>query len=304
MVFKDAPAKLIGDRKLGLIKYVISLMNAARLGIGAQSTGIAEAAYREAFKYASERSQFGKSIIQFPAVYEMLSDMKTKLFAMRSLLYETARFVDFYKTLSHLAGERTLEAEEKQEMKKKQRLADVFTPLLKLISSEYCNDIAYDALQVHGGTGFMKDFPVERIFRDARITSIYEGTSQLQVVAAIKGVNTGVFLSRIREYEQMEYPAELQYLQRKLKAMTHDLESAVTHLTVDKDEELLEFHSRRLVEMAGNIIMGYLLILDAKRDSEYLPVSEVYIKKAEAGNKEKLHYIFQTGPRDLGLVKQ
>jgi 3-(methylthio)propanoyl-CoA dehydrogenase len=304
LVFKDAPAKLIGDRKLGLIKYVISLMNAARLGIGAQSTGIAEAAYREALKYAKERSQFGKNIIQFPAVYEMLSSMKTKLFAMRSLLYETGRFVDFYKTLTHIAEERPLEAEEKQEIRKKQRLADVFTPMLKLISSEFCNDIAYDALQVHGGTGFMKDFPVERIFRDARITSIYEGTSQLQVVAAIKGVNTGVFLSRIREYELMEYPAELQFLQRKLKAMTHDFESAVSHLAVDKDDELMEFHSRRLVEMTGNIIMGYLLILDAKRDNEYLPVSEVFIKKSEAENKEKLHYIFQTGPRDLGLVKQ
>ncbi len=304
LVFKDAPASLIGDRKLGLIKYVISLMNAARLGIGAQSVGIAEAACREAFKYASERSQFGKNIIQFPAVYEMLSKMKVKLLAMRSLLYETARFVDFYKTLGHIAEERLLDADEKQEMKKKQKLADVFTPLLKLISSEYCNEIAYDALQVHGGTGFMKDFPVERIFRDARITSIYEGTSQMQVVAAIKGVNTGVFLSRIKEYELMEYPVELQYLQRKMKAMTHDFESAVSHLTVDKDEELLDFHSRRLVEMAGNIIMGYLLMNDAKRDIEYLNPTEVFIKLCEAGNKEKLHYIYETSPRDLGLVKQ
>lgn len=304
LVFKDAPAQLIGDRKLGLIKYVMSLMNAARLGIGAQSVGIAEAAYREALKYANERSQFGKNIIQFPAVYEMLSNMKVKLFAMRSLLYETGRFVDFYKTLSHLSEERPLEADEKQELKKKQRLADVFTPMLKLIASEYCNEIAYDALQVHGGTGFMKDFPVERIFRDARITSIYEGTSQMQVVAAIKGVNSGIYLSRIREYEQMEYPVELQFLQRKLKAMTHDFESAVSHLTVDKDEELLEFHSRRLVEMAGNIIMGYLLISDARRAAEYMNTAEVFIKRSEAENKEKLHYIYETGPRDLGLVRQ
>ncbi len=144
---------------------------------------------------------------------------------------------------------------------------------------------------------------MERIFRDARITSIYEGTSQLQVVAAIKGVNTGVFLSRIVEYEQMEYPPELQFLTRKLKAMTHDFESAVSHLTVDKDEELLDFHSRRLVEMAANIIMGYLMLNDAKRENEYLNPSEIFIKICEAENKEKLHYIYETGPRDLGLVK-
>jgi hypothetical protein len=150
----------------------------------------------------------------------------------------------------------------------------------------------------------MKDFPVERIYRDARITSIYEGTSQMQVVAAIRGVHTGTYLSRIREYESMACPAELQYLMRRLKAMTHDYESALSHLSLDKDDELVDFHSRRLVEMAGNIIMGYLLLNDAKRDNGYLGVCDVFIKRAEANNKEKLHYIFQTGPRDLGLVKQ
>jgi alkylation response protein AidB-like acyl-CoA dehydrogenase len=304
LVFKDAPAQLIGDRKLGLIKYVMSLMNAARLGIGAQSVGIAEAAYRESLKYANERSQFGKPIIQFPAVYEMLSNMKVKLFAMRSLLYETARFVDFYKVLSHVSDERPLEASEKQEMKKKQRLADVYTPMLKLISSEYCNQIAYDAIQVHGGTGFMKDFPVERIYRDARITSIYEGTSQLQVVAAIRGVSTGTYLAQMREYEVIPFPAELQFLQRKLKIMTDEFEAVVNHLTKEKDEEFMDFHSRRLVEIAGNIIMGYLLLIDAIRDDEYRVPSEVFIKRSEAGNKERLHYIYETEHRDLGLVKQ
>jgi len=162
LVFKNAPAKLIGSRKFGLIKYVMSLMNAARLGIGAQSVGIAEAAYRESVKYAQERSQFGKAIIQFPAVYEMLSVMKVKLFGIRSLLYETARYVDMYKTYQKIAEERTLESEERQEMKKYQRMADVYTPLLKMISSEYCNQIAYDAIQVHGGTGYMKELHLRR----------------------------------------------------------------------------------------------------------------------------------------------
>jgi len=175
-------------------------MNGARLGVAAQSVGIAEAAYREAVKYASERKQFGKLINSFPAVYEMLKMMQVNIFAIRSLLYETTRFVDMYKCYQFLAEERKLEKEEISDQKKYNRLADVFTPLVKLVSSEYANQIAYDSLQIHGGTGYMKDFPIERIYRDARITSIYEGTTQLQVVAAIRGVNTGTFLSQINEY--------------------------------------------------------------------------------------------------------
>ncbi|MBS0000718.1 MAG: acyl-CoA dehydrogenase family protein [Cyclobacteriaceae bacterium] len=304
LVFKNAPAKLVGDRKMGLIKYVMSLMNAARLGIGAQSVGISEAAYREAVKYAHERSQFGKPIIQFPAVYEMLSLMKIKLFAIRSLLYETARFVDIYKSYYHISEERALEPEERKEFKNNQRLADIFTPMLKLISSEYCNQIAYDAIQVHGGTGFMKDFPVERIYRDARITSIYEGTSQLQVVAAIRGVNTGGYLNQIREYENRTYKPELEFLKKKLIGMTKSFEKSTGGILELKDDELLDFHARRLVEMAGNIIMGYLLLNDAVRDDEYQHAAEIFIKRAEANNEEKIFYIKETGNRDLGLIKQ
>ena len=143
-----------------------------------RSVGIAEAAYREGLKYAQERRQFGKAIIEFPAVYEMLTNMEAKLQAARSVLYETSRFVDMYKAYTHIANERTLNKEEREEMKKYQKLADIFTPLLKLFSSEYANEIAYDALQIHGGSGFMKDYPIERLVRDARITNIYEGTSQ------------------------------------------------------------------------------------------------------------------------------
>jgi alkylation response protein AidB-like acyl-CoA dehydrogenase len=304
LVFKDAPAQLVGDRKMGLIKYVMSLMNAARLGIGAQSVGIAEAAYREAVKYAHERSQFDKPIIQFPAVYEMLSIMKIKLFAIRSLLYETARFVDIYKAYAHISEERALEPEERKEAKQKQRLADIYTPMLKLISSEYCNQIAYDAIQVHGGTGFMKDFPVERIYRDARITSIYEGTSQLQVVAAIRGISTGGFLNQIREYEQRTYKPELEFLKKKLIGMTNIFEETINEVLEKKDEELLDFHARRMVEMAGNIIMGYLLLKDAVRDDEYQNAAEIFIKRAEANNQEKTFYIKETENRDLGLIKQ
>ncbi len=201
MVFTNTAAELVGDRKMGLIKYVMSLMNAARLGIGAQSVGIAEAAYREALKYANEREQFGKLIVEFPAVYELLTNIKVRLDAIRTLLYETARFVDIYKAYSFIEKARKLEPAERDEYRYYQKLADFFTPVLKAMASEYCNSIAYDSLQIHGGTGYMKDFPIMRIYRDARITSIYEGTTQLQVIAAIRGVTSGIYLSKIKEYE-------------------------------------------------------------------------------------------------------
>lgn len=303
MVFTNAPAKLIGDRKMGLIKYVMSLMNSARLGIGAQSAGLAEAAYREALKYAHERVQFGKAIISFPAVYELLRNMKVKTQAMRTLLYETARYVDMYKAYTFIAEDRKLEAEERNEMKKYQKLADVFTPLLKLFSSEYSNQIAYDALQVHGGAGFMKDFPIERIFRDARITSIYEGTSQLQVVAAIRGVTTGVFLGRIKEFEEEKVKPELEFLKKMLIELTAQFEETVILVNAPGDAEFLDFHARRLVEMAGNIIMGYLLMFDALKNEDYRNSAEIFIKKAKSDNSEKLEYIRNSELKDLGIFK-
>ncbi|MFO7616129.1 MAG: acyl-CoA dehydrogenase family protein [Bacteroidales bacterium] len=303
LVFKDAPAELIGDRRMGLIKYVMSLMNSARLGIGAQSVGIAEAAYREAIKYANEREQFGKPIIQFPAVYEMLTLMRVKLQASRVLLYETARYVDVYKAYNFIAEERKLEKEEREEQKYYQRLADVFTPLVKLMSSEYCNQIAYDAIQVHGGTGFMKDFPVERIYRDARITSIYEGTSQLQVVAAIRGVTTGTYLSRIREYDSVRVGADQEELKKRLSEMTAEFEMAVHKSQKANEGEYFDFHSRRLVEMAGHIIMGYLLVIDAERDPSLKESARVWVQRAQSWNRERMLLIHQFEPNDLPLYK-
>ncbi len=303
LVFTNAPAELVGQRKLGLIKYVMSLMNGARLGIGAQSVGIAEAAYREGLEYAKERKQFGKSIIEFPAVYEMLGKMKAKLDAIRSLLYETARFVDVYKSYSFLAEERTLEKEEKDEMKKYQRIADIFTPLLKGTASEYCNQIAYDALQIHGGSGFMKDYPVERIYRDARITSIYEGTTQLQVVAAIRGVTTGGYLKQIREYELEDIKPELHNYRRILIGMTEEYENTVNRVMEINNNEFTDFHARRMVEMAGNIIMGYLLILDTNREPSYWKSLEIFLKMARAENVGKAEYIRISTLNDLGKFK-
>jgi len=304
LVFNDAPAYLIGSERMGLIKYVMSLMNSARLGVGGQSVGIAEAAYREALKYANERAQFGKPIIQFPAVYEMLTNMKVQITAMRSLLYETSRMIDIYKGYQGIAHGRTLEKEERLEMKTSNRYADVFTPLLKLVASEKSNEIAYDALQVHGGAGFMKDFPVERLYRDARITSIYEGTSQLQVVAAIKGVSSGSYLKKMQEYESTEVNPELEYLRHILAEMTKEYEEIGEVVKLKENSEFIDFHARRLVEMAGNIIMGHLLVLDAQRAINYKYLAEIFIKKTQAANKEKFVYINEFDIKDLGTYRQ
>ena len=303
LVFRNAPAKLVGERRMGLIKYVMSLMNGARLGVGAQSVGIAQAAYEEARKYASERKQFGKTIDQFPAVYEMLTLMRVRLEAMRSLLYETARFVDTYKAWSFIGAERPLTKEEREDLKTNTRLADIFTPMVKLISSEWCNRIAYDAVQIHGGAGFIKDFPVERLYRDARITSIYEGTSQLQVVAAIRGVTTGGYLAQIREYEKIDLRPEMEHLGKELKELTDDFEKRVAQVVAEGNNELTDFHARRLVEMAANIIMGYLLLHDAQRDPLYASSAELFISLARTENMVRSDYIASFEEKQLGLYK-
>jgi 3-(methylthio)propanoyl-CoA dehydrogenase len=304
LVFTNAPAKLVGDRKFGLIKYVMSLMNSARLGVAAQSVGISEAAYREALKYAEERTQFGRPIIHFPAVFEMLRKMQAKIHAQRSLLYETARYVDIYKNYNFIAEENRLEPEERNEQKKYQRLADVFTPMLKLIASEYSNEIAYDALQIHGGAGFMKDFPIERLYRDARITSIYEGTSQLQVVAAIRGVTSGAYLNIIREsFEKESFGPEMEYLKSVLTGMADEYEQAVKQVSEEANSEYLDFHARRLVEMAANIIMGYLLLKDASREESYLKSASIFIGYGKSQNHEKARYIMDFDIREFGNFK-
>jgi len=291
LVFSNTPAKLIGSRRLGLIKYVMSLMNEARLGIGAQSVGLSTAAYDEALSYAKERRQFGKAIIEFPAVFEMISLMKAKLDASRALLYETTRFVDIYKAYEAIEKERKLEPEEKNEYKEYQKLADAFTPVIKLFASEYANQNAYDCVQIHGGSGFMKDYPCERLYRDARILTIYEGTSQLQVVAAIRHVTTGTYLNQIRFYEQQPINPEFHSFRKRLITMTNLLENSINRVTETKNQEYIDFHARRLVEMAGHIIMGYLLIIDASRNDMFRKSAEVYINYAEVETRKHATFI-------------
>jgi len=303
LVYKNAKAELCGSRRLGLIKYVMALMNGARLGIAAQSVGVSERAYREALAYAKDRKQFGKAIIEFPAVYEMLAVMKAKLDASRALLYETARFVDVYKIYEDIAKERSLTPEERKEMKAYTKLADACTPLVKGLGSEYCNQNAYDCIQIHGGSGFMKDYACERVYRDARITSIYEGTTQLQVVAAIRHVTTGTYLNMIRNYEAQEVSENLRPLRDNLIAMTAKYEEAVAKVLEVKDAAYTDFMSRRMVEMAGSIIMGYLLLQDATRNAEFTKSAEVYNKLAQAEVTKHTDFIANFTPEQTEAYK-
>ena len=299
LVYKNAPAELCGSRRMGLIKYVMALMNGARLGIAAQSVGVSEIAYREAHQYALERRQFGKAIIEFPAVAEMLAIMNAKLQASRSLLYETARFVDMYKLYEDIARERSLTPDERAEMKHYSRLADALTPLAKGMGSEYCNQNAYDCIQIHGGSGFMKDYACERVYRDARITSIYEGTTQLQVVAAIRHVTTGTYKALIDSYVAEGIPAEFQAQADVLAKLTADYEAAVAKVTAVGDNKYLDFMARRLVEMAGDIIMSYLLLKDAKTDASFTDVATVYTKFAQAEVARHIEFINNFDPAQL-----
>ena len=301
LVFTNAPARLVGSRKMGLIKYVMALMNSARLGIGAQSCGIMEAAYREAHKYAGEREQFGKPIIQFPAVYELLGNMKARLFASRALLYETARFVDVYKNYYHIEKKRKLTPEEKAEMKQFQKRADAFTPILKLFSSEYSNSVCYDSLQIHGGSGYMKDYAIERLSRDARITTIYEGTSQLQVVAAINGVVKGSLLEVIAEYETQTPNPEMQRFYNKLVTMREQFVKAIALANAQSENapEIFDFHARRLVEMGGYIAMGHLLLQQNTVCESYRSPAIIFIKEGVAKCAQYLEYINRFQPEDI-----
>ncbi len=299
LVFKNAKAELCGDRKLGLIKYVMSLMNGARLGIAAQSVGVSEAAYQEAIAYARSREQFGKAIINFPAVSEMIANIKAKLDASRTLLYECTRFVDMYKSMEAISRERTLAPEERKTMKAYNRLADAFTPLAKGMTSEFCNQNAYDCVQIHGGSGFMRDYACERIYRDARITSIYEGTTQLQVVAAIRHVTTGTYLNQIKEYAAREYSEAVAPMKAKLEAMTALYEETFAKVQAAEDPEYITFHARRLVEMLGHIIMGYLLIGDASQEPDlFMDSAKVYVNMGEAEVARHARFIGNFNPAD------
>ncbi|WP_285798795.1 acyl-CoA dehydrogenase family protein [Duncaniella freteri] len=303
LTYKNAKAELCGSRRMGLIKYVMALMNGARLGIAAQSVGVSELAYREALAYARDRKQFGKAIIEFPAVYEMLSVMKAKLDASRSLLYECARFVDMYKVYDDIAKERSLTPEERKESKMYSRQADALTPLAKGMGSEYCNQNAYDCIQIHGGSGFMKDYACERLYRDARITSIYEGTTQLQVVAAIRHVTTGTYQGLINSYLENDVKPELQSIKERIRVMAEVYAKAVETVGKVEDQAYGDFMARRLVEMAGVTVMSCLLMLDAERNDSFRRSAEVYLNLAQAEVTKHAEFINTFDPEKVAEYK-
>lgn len=300
LTYKNAKAELCGSTRLGLIKYVMALMNGARLGIAAQSVGVEQEAYNEALAYAKERAQFGKKIINFPAVYDMLSRMKAKLDAGRSILYQTARYVDIYKALEDIARDRTLTPEERKEMKLYSRLADAFTPLAKGMNSEYANQNAYDAISVHGGSGFIMEYKSQRLFRDARIFSIYEGTTQLQVVAAIRYVTNGTYLGIIKEMLEKEVAPELQALKDRVAKMVEKYEDAVNYVKEAGNNDLHDFLARRLYEMTAEIIMSLLILDDATRAPELFTKSaNVYVRYAESTVAGHYAYVKEFKAEDL-----
>ena len=282
LTYKNAKAELCGSTRMGLIKYVMALMNGARLGIAAQSVGVSQAAYNEGLAYAKERRQFDTAIIDFPAVYDMLSRMKAKLDAGRSILYQTARYVDIYKALDDIARERKLTPEERQEQKKYARLADAFTPIAKGMNSEYANQNAYDAIQIHGGSGFIMEYKSQRLYRDARIFSIYEGTTQLQVVAAIRYITNGTYLSIMKEMLAAGVSEDMKPLQIRVGKMVEMYEQVVSYVKEADNQEVHDFLARRLYDMTGDILMSLLIIDDASRAPElFLKSANVYVRHAE-----------------------
>ena len=305
LVYKNAKAELCGSTRMGLIKYVMALMNGARLGIAAQSVGVSQAAYTEALAYAEERKQFDTAIVDMPAVYDMVARIKAKLDAGRSLLYQTSRYVDIYKALDDIARERKLTPEEKAEQKKYTRLADAFTPIAKGMNSEYANQNTYDAIQVHGGSGFIMEYKSQRLYRDARIFSIYEGTTQLQVVAAIRYITNGTYASIIQEMLQNEVSAEMQPLKDRVVKMVAKLEEAIEKVKEDNNQEVLDFLARRLYNMTGDVIMSLLIIEDASKAPELFAKSaNVYVRYAEEEVVGHHHFVMNFTAEELPSYRQ
>ena len=305
LVYKNAKAELCGSTRLGLIKYVMALMNGARLGIAAQSVGVSQAAYAEGLTYAKERKQFDTPIIEMPAVYDMLSRMKAKVDAGRSILYQTARYVDIYKALDDISRERKLTPEERAEQKKYTRLADAFTPLAKGMNSEYANQNAYDAIQIHGGSGFIMEYKSQRLYRDARIFSIYEGTTQLQVVAAIRYITNGTYLTMMKEMLETEVAEELRPLKVRVEEMVKRYEQSINYVKESGGQEVNDLLARRLYDMTAEIIMSLLILDDATRAPELFAKSaNVYVRMAEENVVGKSLFVQNFIAEDIKFYRQ
>ncbi|MCK5539915.1 MAG: acyl-CoA dehydrogenase family protein [Deltaproteobacteria bacterium] len=290
--FNNAKAELLGKRKLGLIKYTIYLMNGARLAVAAQSVGIAEAAYREAYAYASDRSQFKQPIRNFVVIYEMLTDMKVAIEASRSLVYETSRIVDIKEGIEdRIEKHPDRAADLKADLKRYTRFASLLTPMAKSSAAEMANKICYDAIQIHGGVGFTSEFDVERHYRDARITNIYEGTTQLQALAAVGSIIAGVVSERLNEYEENNNFSTITDIFQPAQKMRSHLEMAISYIKEKGDSIYQEFHTTRMVNMATDVINAYLLCRDALHSDRKKSLARLFLKKADLRVKSTLDYI-------------
>lgn len=291
MQFNQAPAELLGQRRFGLIRYTMSLMNGARLAVAAQALGIAEAAFREADSYAASRVQFGKPIREIPAVYDMLTDMKINLEAARTLLYETSRIVDLKESFEEIAEQPERKKEVQDDLKRYTRYAALFTPALKAFATEMGNKVCYDALQIHGGSGYMKDFSIERLVRDVRITNIYEGTTQLQIVAAIGGIISGVIFERLDEYEKGNDFSAILDIFNQVSNLRGWLQNVVNFIKEKNDKLYQDYHERRIVELGTDVIIGYLLCIDALKNDRKKMVAHIFITKALARARASMELI-------------
>lgn len=293
--FNDTPADLVGNRKFGLIKYVFDLMYRARMGVSAQALGISQAAYEEALKYAKEREQFGKPIYEIPVVANMLLDMRVSLESCRSLFYSTSNYVDLKEKLEEkikkLKAEGKSVSEETQRLKGITRIANLLTPMCKYIIAEASNKITYDALQIHGGTGYMKEFKVERLARDARITNIYEGTSQLQIVAAIGSVIKDVLKDYFLEKSTKSYKGALERLNEFLKQIREIFEDSLEYVINKKDQAFQDVAAKDLVELYSYLYIGYQLLEEAEEDERKVFIANRYIITSLANAKKNAESI-------------
>lgn len=284
--FNDTPAQLVGERRFGLLKYVIYLMNRARVGIGAQSLGIAQAAYEEALMYAKAREQFGKPIYHLPVISNMLIDMRVTLEAYRSLFYQCAIWLDKKECYDNLVRE--LKAEKKpftdanEKLKEANKMTTLLTPITKYLLSEACNKITYDSMQIHGGTGYMQEFPIERLYRDARITNIYEGTSQMQIVAAVGSVVNDVLAPQFNAWEAAEYRAGLAPVLEHLKEIRSIFADALNYVKEKKDNAFFDVAAKDLVEIYGSIYVGYLVLQEANDDQRKAFIARRFAKDSLA----------------------
>jgi alkylation response protein AidB-like acyl-CoA dehydrogenase len=295
MQFNDTPAELVGKRKFGLIKYVMDLMNGARLGVSAQALGISQAAYEEAVQYARAREQFGKAIINIPPVTNMLLDMRVTLETNRSLLYATAQWVDIKEKLEehivYLKEKGESVSELQQELKHATKIAALLTPMTKFVLTEAANQIAYDSLQIHGGAGYMRDFTVERLVRDARITNIYEGTTQLQVVAAIGGVTNDILADWLAEKSEKMYKGNLERLANYLREIRTIFIESLKYVMDKNDIGFLDVAAKELVELYCFQYVGYLVLDEAEKSSHKKYIANRYIIRAMAKARQNLEYI-------------